>query len=116
MAPWITVAIMLVLLFGSAGCSATGALVGEWHVDGAAQKMVQFSNDGRFESTCLGMPAGVFRVTGDGRAIELTGQGTSETLAYSVAGGKMSLSGTLADGSRVRWTLTRAASRLPSVR
>lgn len=111
----LTVALLLMVIV-SAGCSAGSALVGEWHVDGAGQKIVQFSNDGRFESTCLGLRQGTFEVTDGGKAVEFKGEGKSETLALSVAGSTLNLSGSLADGTHVQWAMSRAASSVRPVK
>lgn len=114
--PILLAAALLLLVIAAEGCSASSALVGEWHVSGASQKMVEFTNDGKFDSTCLGMPAGTFRVTDDGKAIEFKGTGKTVTLTYSMAGGRMDLAGSLSDGTHVQWAMTRAASGVRPVK
>ena len=78
--------------------------------------MVEFSSDGRFDSTCLGIPAGTFKVTDDGKAIEFSGKGKRETLTFSVAGSSMNLGGSLTDGTPVHWAMTRAAGAVRPVK
>jgi hypothetical protein len=111
-----TAMLALFALLAAVGCSASSALVGEWHVDGAGQKMITFANDGTFTSTCLGASAGGFKVGADGKAIAFTCQGKAQTLQYAVNGSTMTLSGKLSDGTPVQWALTRSASAVRPVK
>jgi hypothetical protein len=101
---------LLIALLAGAGCSASGRLVGVWRVDGAQQKVIEFSNDGAFSSTCLGIRAGQYQVIDGGKTIEFKGEGKVVAMQYFLDGGTMKLRGMPSGGATVEWSLTRSAN------